>query len=84
MGNNGQSRSITVNGSPFLRTFAVAKVLPLDHTSKKSFIVSCSLKRTFASCQKEGIDTLKIRSQHVEELHPTLRPERRERKQLKY
>ena len=39
-----------VSGSPVLRTFAAAKVLPLDHTIKTSFIVSCSLKRTFASC----------------------------------
>ena len=48
--NNGQSRSITVSGSPVLRTFAVAKVLALDHTDKKRFIARRSLKRTFASC----------------------------------
>ena len=39
-----------VSDSLVLRTFAVAKVLPLDHTIKTSFIVSCLLKRTFASC----------------------------------
>ena len=38
-------------------------------------IVSCSLKRAFATCQKEEVNTLKVRRQHVEELHPTLRPE---------
>ncbi len=48
--NNGQSRSITVSGSPVLRTFAVAKVLALDHTIKKRFIARRLLKRTFASC----------------------------------
>ena len=44
--------------------------------------MSCSFKRTFASCQKEEIIELKVRSQHVEELHPTLRPERREKKTI--
>ena len=31
--------------------------------------------RAFATCQKEEDNTLKVRRQHVEELHPTLRPE---------
>ena len=35
---------------PVLRTFAVAKVLPLGLTDKKRFIARRSLKRTFASC----------------------------------
>jgi hypothetical protein len=46
-----KSRQIATNHdstSSVLRNFAVAKVLPLDHTIKKSFIVSRSLKRNFA------------------------------------
>ena len=63
-------RNLVARGK--LRAFAVAKTLPLDHTIN---IVSCSLKRAFATCQKEEVNTLKVRRQHVEELHPTLRPE---------
>ena len=47
-----KSRHITPNrasGSPEVRTFAVAKVLPLGLTDKKRFIARHSLKRTFAS-----------------------------------
>lgn len=47
-----KSRQIAPNHdstSSVLRNFAVAKVLPLDHTIKKKFyIVSRSLKRNFA------------------------------------
>ena len=47
-----KSRHIAPNrasGSPVLRTFAVAKVLPLGLTDKKRFIARHSLKRTFVT-----------------------------------
>ena len=50
--NHATSRHIAPNhasGSPVLRTFAVAKVLPLGFTDKKRFIARYSLKRTFVT-----------------------------------
>ena len=50
--NHATSRHIApkrASCSPVLRTFAVAKVLPLGLTDKKRFIARRSLKRTFAS-----------------------------------